>query len=190
MTLTRLRSDCQVWSMFNNWVCTSRFALTALPTHRDTYIPVSPKDPSGTLEKVWWTMSGREALEAADNALLQDEHTSTHLTPTCLSPVASYAYTQSYSWFDFQVNILAMHVPSHPLLPSSPPPLKTLTCMPPSRVSHCWRYRWRVSVSLQPPCLGLPRYTADRGPHPRHSDGPALPPSLHQVTNVLHVPVQ
>ena len=69
-------------------------------------------------------MIGREALEAADNALLQDEHTSTHLTPPCLSPVASYAYIQSYSWFDFQVNILAMHVPptfSSPFLPTSSP---------------------------------------------------------------------
>ena len=117
-----------------------------------------------------------------------------------LVPLASYAYKQSYSWWDFQVNILAklrippspppplfsslkILLPSHPLLPSSPPPLKTLTCMPPSHVSHCWRYRWRASVSLQPPCLCLPRYTADRGPHPRHSDGPALPPLLYQVTN-------
>lgn len=92
-------------------------------------------------------MSGREALEAANNALLQDEHTSTHLNTTLLVPLASYAYTQSYSWWDFQVNILAklrippspppplfsslkILLPSHPLLPSSPPPLKTLTCMP------------------------------------------------------------
>ena len=64
-------------------------------------------------------MSGREALEAADNALLQDEHTSTHFNTTMHVPTG-FLCTHTHSWLDFQVNILAM------LLIPSPSPLLLL----------------------------------------------------------------
>ena len=109
------------------------------------------------------------------------QHTS---TPPCSSLLASCAYTHTVGW-----NILAMllipSLLSLPLLPPLPPLPPLPTCMPPSHVSHCWRYRWKASASLQSPCLCLPQYTADRGPHPHHSDGPALPLLLHQVTKVI-----
>ena len=37
VTLTRLRSDCQVSSMLSNWTCTSRFMLAT--SHNTTNIP-------------------------------------------------------------------------------------------------------------------------------------------------------
>ena len=80
-------------------------------------------------------MSGREALEAADNALLQDQHTSTHFNTTMLISTG-FLCIHTHCWLEYFGNAaytLSSLPPSSPPSPPSPSPphlYASISCFP------------------------------------------------------------